>query len=206
MRFIVVYLLIFVLLVAASSLFIDVLPHGRQGALSFDEGIWNERVLEQPLYPKSGKLHKIGMTIRNPYANKGNLEFFLQKNGEVLRQGVLSGWNIPDGGFVSLDFEPVDVDGGEIVLILSSPDTREPEPFRVYATSQEDSVFGKLKVGGEEKNAHISGVLYYGGRGLIGEMFGGVVQRFIADLGFSLFYLALIIGLVGWYFYLGKRK
>ena len=212
MRFVLGYLLVFLVILGISSLGVKSVPMGFQGSLDFNERLYGEFSVKQVIYPTSGNLSDIALTIRNPVnANdKDLLVKLVDSNDQVVREKVINGRNIPDGDYLKVNFSPVvDSAGKSYFLALSSPKSEEAKALQVYLSGKSDPSFGDIYVKDEKKPGHIAAVLFYSSENklnLIGEMINSLIQRLGSDLGFTILYLVICLGSVFLYFYVGKKK
>lgn len=126
--------------------------YGNMGTLS----IYGKRDFTQFFVSKNKNLVAIGTTIKNPnLRNKKDISFSLyDMDDNIVRSTTLNGFNIGDGDFVKIVFEPIaDSENKKYYFVLSSPDAKQDEIIELFITAQTSEILEYIY--DEEK--HIGG-------------------------------------------------
>lgn len=113
--------------------------YGNMGTLS----IYGTRDFTQFFVSKNKNLVAIGTTIKNPnLRNKKDINFSLYDiNDNLVRSTTLNGFNIGDGDFVKIVFEPItDSENKRYYFTLSSPDAKQDEIVELFITAQTSEI------------------------------------------------------------------
>mgnify|MGYP001578375267 CR=1 FL=1 len=113
--------------------------YGNMGTLS----IYGERTFTQYFVSKNKNLVAIGTTIKNPnLKNNKDIMFNLyDENNNLIRATRLNGFNIGDGDFVKIVFEPIaDSQNKKYYFVLSSPDAKQDEIVEVFITNSTNEI------------------------------------------------------------------
>lgn len=181
---------------ALLSFGIRYLPVNNQPPLGVTQKLYGDKVIEDKLTLSHNNFSGIGLSFKNPnLINKKEIVLrVLGDNEEVIRSATLSGWNIPDGGFVRFMFEPIAASrGNQYIFRLSSPSSKEEEALEIYLA---------------EGSGSIASVAYYKpppAASLVGEIYSNWMGRLLSDKAFAAFYLLLIALGMG-YAAFGKKE
>lgn len=192
----IVFALAIVCLPALLSFGIRYLPANNQPPLGVTQKLYGDKIMKDRIGLSENNFSGLGLSFKNPnLINKKEITLEIsEENGELLRSSVLSGFNIPDGGFVRFAFEPIaDSKGNGYVIALSSPSSEEKEALEVY-----------LSKGSE----NIALVAYYKPRSaasLIGDIYSNWMERLFQDKAFAALYLVIIVSGLG-YVAFGKKE
>jgi len=181
---------------ALLSFGIRYLPVEDQPPLGVTKKFYENVAIEDKVTVPYNNFNGIGFSFKNP--NLQNKEEIILKiineNGQLARTITLSGWNIPDGGFVRFMFEPItDSKGRKYDLMLTSPSSRKEEALEVYLSRGSDTA--ALVTYYKPLSALI----------LIRDIYTNLNMRFWEDRTFALFYFG-IISLGFGYIVFGKGK
>lgn len=195
------YTIMLIGLVVLPLLFIKVVPDGFQTSLDFSEQIYGPFVVEQTFSVDKNYLSGLALTIRNPSANKSDLNFKLRDSqGQILRHKSLHGANIPDGDFVKFNFEPItDSKDRQFNLVLESVDSTQEQAFGVYMSKQMSPGFEPIRVKGEVKNGQMAILEYYGYPNKLVQIWAVLSdfsKRFYSDVIFGIIFTVSIIYLI----------
>ncbi len=108
--------------------------YGSMGSVS----IYGIRDFTQYFVSKNKNLVAIGTTIKNPnLKNKKDIIFNLyDMDNKLIRSTKLNGFNIGDGDFVKIVFEPIiDSIQKKYYFTLSSPEAKQDETIEVFLTN-----------------------------------------------------------------------
>ena len=109
--------------------------YGQMGRVS----VYGDRTFTQYFVSKMNNLTSVATTIKNPnLRNTREISFKLyDMDNKLIRSVLLNGFNIGDGDFVKIVFEPIfDSANKKYYFNLSSPDAKEDEIIEVFLTSQ----------------------------------------------------------------------
>ena len=132
-------IILFVLFVAPAFLasLIKMIPandqpgYGDMGSLS----VYGERDFKQVFVSKHDNLTAVATTIKNPnLKNKKDIIFNLyDMNDNLLRTTRLNGFNIGDGDFAKIIFEPIKTSKNQkYYFVISSPDATSQETIDLF--------------------------------------------------------------------------
>lgn len=105
--------------------------YGDMGRVS----VYRLRDFKQVFISKDNNLTAIGTTIKNPnLKNKKDIIFKLyEENNNLVRTIILNGFNIGDGDFVKIVFEPIlDSKNKKYYFVISSPTAGEEEIIELF--------------------------------------------------------------------------
>jgi hypothetical protein len=139
--------ILFVLLIVPAILasLIKMIPandqpgYGSGGSVS----VYGERTFTQYFVSKNKNLTAIGTTIKNPnLKNKKDIVFNLyDQDNNLIRTVNLNGFNIGDGDFIKIVFEPIiDSQNKKYYFNLASPDAKQDEIIEVFLTEPTDEI------------------------------------------------------------------
>lgn len=129
----IVFALAIVCLPALLSFGIRYLPANNQPPLGVTQKLYGDKIMKDRIGLSENNFSGLGLSFKNPnLINKKEITLEIsEENGELLRSSVLSGFNIPDGGFVRFAFEPIaDSKGNGYVIALSSPQAKKKRRSR----------------------------------------------------------------------------
>lgn len=160
--------------------------------------IYKDFTLSQSFISQVNKLTGIGMSIKNPNLNnKKDIDLSLYQDNKLIRTSTLNGSHIEDGGFVKFFFDPVSESANkEFLFTLSSPSSEEGESLQPFYTLKKPAESKSFKIQDQEIDGSISFVSFYKPASFLGLTFDVYLKwlnRFFADLIFSLFFLSLIL-------------
>lgn len=126
--------------------------YGDMGRVS----VYGDRNFTQYFVSKNKNLTAVATTIKNPNLhNKKEINFNLyDMDSKLVRTITLNGFNIGDGDFVKIIFDPiVDSVNKKYYFILASPSAGEEEIIEIFLTGQTDEILeyvydGETKPGG----------------------------------------------------------
>lgn len=126
--------------------------YGNMGRVS----VYGIRAFTQTFVSKQKNLTAIGTTIKNPNLNnKKDINFNLyDENNNLIRTIKLNGFNIGDGDFVKIVFDPIpDSSQKKYYFNLSSPDAKQDEIIEVFLTSPTNEILSYTY----DEETHIGG-------------------------------------------------
>ncbi len=126
--------------------------YGDMGRVS----VYGDRNFTQYFVSKNKNLTSVATTIKNPNLhNKKVINFNLyDMDNNLVRSIVLNGFNIGDGDFVKIIFDPiVDSANKKYYFTLASPSAGEEEIIEIFLTDKTDEILeysydGETKPGG----------------------------------------------------------
>jgi len=182
-----------------TSLGIRFLPNDKQPSLERTRGVFWIHEISQEFVSENDNLIGIGMSIKNPnLKNKKDITLSLYEGEKLLRISTLNGSIIEDGSFMRFMFEDiVEASGRDYRFILSAPEGRSEDLLAVFTTEEKPEWIGRAVYDEEEIDDGISMVTFHRPEsrwGLIKEIYGGWIDRLVADTGFSVGYgIALVV-------------
>ena len=117
--------------------------YGQMGRVS----VYGERTFTQYFVSTDKNLTSVATTIKNPNLNnKKDIYFNLYTMDNVLvRSVVMNGFNIGDGDFVKIIFQPIpDSMDKKYYFTLSSPSAGEEEIIEIFLTGKTDEIIGYI--------------------------------------------------------------
>lgn len=131
------------------ALFIKMVPYNDQPGYDVDHrlSVYFTHKVSQKFTSQEDNLAAIGITLGNPnLKNKKEVKLDLFSEDTLVRTSSLSGLNIPDGGYVRFEFNPVtDSKGKEYVFTIQSPDAGEVDVIYVYHTKNVLEWMGEIR-------------------------------------------------------------
>ena len=126
--------------------------YGQMGRVS----VYGDRYFTQFFVSKNKNLTAVATTIKNPNLhNKKDINFNLyDMENKLVRSVTLNGFNIGDGDFVKIIFDPiVDSVNKKYYLTLASPSAGDEEIIEIFLTAKTDEILeysydGEIKPGG----------------------------------------------------------
>ncbi len=195
-------LVLIVLVPVLLSIRISNLPNRLQPGLGATERIYKDIVLSQEFKSTKNNLAGIGLSIKNPYfRNKSNLILSIKDtSGTLLRSMSINGANIDDGSFLILKFDPLsDSKNKNYYFELSAPGAENSDSLEVFYASNLPAGDKLLQLNGSNNDMSLAYVVYYKQQNPLFswvDIYAGVFSRMLQDIGFSVFYLLLITGLL----------
>jgi len=126
--FIIPILMVFLIKMAPAN---DQPGYGHDGRVS----IYGNREFKQTFISKENNLTAIATTIKNPHL-KNKYDIFLNlfdENDNMIRSTKVNGFNIGDGDFVKIPFDPIPSSSGKkYSFLLSSPNANEKEIIELF--------------------------------------------------------------------------
>ncbi|MFZ3302001.1 MAG: hypothetical protein WA152_04785 [Microgenomates group bacterium] len=154
------FVILFVLFVfpAMLAMLIKMIPandqpgYGQMGRVS----VYGDRTFTQYFVSKMNNLTSVATTIKNPnLRNTREINFNLyDMDSKLIRSVLLNGFNIGDGDFVKIIFEPIpDSLQKKYYFNLSSPSAGEEEIIEIFLTEPTNEILeytydGETKAGG----------------------------------------------------------
>ena len=139
--------------------------YGDMGRVS----IYGTRTFTQEFISKNNNLMAVGTTIKNPnLKNKKNINFSLyDEKNNLIREVMLNGFNVGDGDFVKIVFDPLsDSKNKKFKFIISSPTAGEEEIIELFLIAPTDSVLS-YNYGDEIKEGGIPMVTFHKSEGVL---------------------------------------
>ncbi len=113
--------------------------YGQMGRVS----VYGDRTFTQYFISKQKNLTSVATTIKNPNLhNKKDVFFKLyDMENKLVRSVTMNGFNIGDGDFVKIVFEPiVDSENRKYYFTLSSPSAGEEEIIEIFLTAKTQEI------------------------------------------------------------------
>lgn len=130
---------IVIFLPALLSFAIKLIPGRVQPSLNSTEKIYGKYVAVEPFLATRDNLSAIGTSIKNP--NLKNIDDVVisvyDQVGNLLRESIVNGRNIPDGDFIKFKFDPIkDSKNRMFNVILYSRSVDAASPVEIFYTDQ----------------------------------------------------------------------
>ena len=178
-----IFILILVFLFPAMlALGIRNIPAADQGPLGGTEKIYGTKLITQTFVSADDNLSGIGLSFKNPnLINKDDINFTLMREG-IIRNLVINGGSIPDGGFIKFLFEPINgMKNKKFTFSLSAPTATEDKALEVFYSSDSLSYVTFHKVNNKAE--------------LIGKVYSHWLYKLSKDIIFFIFYMIITAGL-----------
>jgi hypothetical protein len=171
------YIVLFILFVfpAIMTSFVKLIPNGPQPGYDGANrvSIYGDKIYEQKFVSDVDNLTAIGASIKNPnLKNKSKVNFQIKdENENILREVVLNGFNIDDGSYIRINFEPIqNSKDRSFKFVISSINANVDEVLELFII-EPNSVITKYIYNNEEKEGGTPIVLYSKSKGVLNNIY-----------------------------------